>query len=319
LIGLYNFRVKKIKIIIAAIVALGLVPHFVFAATTTTTLNPQPLTLNAEPEKASGFKDFVRKKGDFESAVVIDYKTKKVLYSYKPDIAWPGASLTKLMGTMVFLDKKFSPNTVVAIKGQDEVGGGRLQVDSGSTMTIKDIIYSSIVGSANNAATAMARISGMGMKSFVAAMNKKAKTLGCKYTTYKDASGMDKNNVTTANDMVKIATAAFSIPEIRRPATTAYYKFKVRNTGVAHTIKSTNRLLLDENNGLYVTGGKTGYLDESKNNLVFRVRPDAKSINKELLIVVFGADVDPNDDKARLFDSASRLAKWSWLSYTWSK
>ncbi len=271
-------------------------------------------TSNVGPQKTVAWAEFVPKAGDFESALVLDYKTKKVLYSYKPDIAWPAASLTKLIGALTFLDRGLNFNKIVSILKQDEVGGGRLRVKSGATMTIRDVMYSSIVGSANNAATALARISGLGTKNFVSAMNKKAKALGCKFTTYKDASGMDTGNMTTANDMAKIAMAAFAKPEIRRPASTAKYTFKVRNTGEAHTIKNTDALLLDEDNGLYVTGGKTGYLEESKNNLVLKVRPDAKAINKEVLIVVFGADT-----RTQLFDSASRLAQWSWLSYTWPK
>ncbi len=309
LIGLYNFRVKKIKIIIAAIVALGLVPHFVFAATST-----EAVVKPVGPQKTADWAEFVPKAGDFESALVLDYKTKKVLYSYKPDIAWPAASLTKLTGALTFLDRNLNFNRIVSILKQDEVGGGRLRVKSGATMTIRDVIYSSIVGSANNAATALARISGLGTKNFVAAMNKKAKAIGCQYTVFHDASGMDEENLTTATDMAKIAMAAFAKPEIRRPASTASYTFKIRNTGEAHTIKNTDTLLLDEDNGLYVTGGKTGYLEESKNNLVLKVRPDAKSVNKDLLIVVFGADT-----RDQLFLAASRLAKWSWLSYTWSK
>lgn len=306
---LYNFKVNKIKVIIASGAILILLPNLVFAATTTETV-VKPIGR----QRAATWAEFVPKEGDFASAVVLDYKTKGVLYSYKPDIAWPAASLTKLMGALVFLDRKFNWGTTVSIKAQDEVGGGRLRVASGAKMSIKDMLYSSIVGSANNAATALARISGLGMNNFVAAMNIKAKALGCKYTAYKDASGMNTGNTTTASDMAKIALAAFAKPEIRKPASTSSYKFKILNTGELKTIKNTNKLLIDENNGLYVTGGKTGYLEESKNNLVLKVRPSAKEINKEILIVVFGAET-----RDQLFDAASRLAQWSWISYTWPK
>lgn len=270
-------------------------------------------SLVIQPRRVTGVADYRPKENVFASALVLDAKTKKVLFSFKPTKAWPAASLTKLTGAMVFLDQGFDWNKIVAIKKQDEVGGGRLRVSSGATMSIKDVVYSSLIGSANNAATALARISGLGMKNFVTAMNSKAKALGCINTVFYDASGMNENNMTSVSDVAKIALAAFSKSELRQPAATASYTFKVRNTGELHTIKNTNGLLIDENNGLYVTGGKTGYLEESKNNLVVRLRPSQKDVNRELLVVVFGAET-----KTSLFDVAANLARWSWSAYDWS-
>jgi len=224
--------------------------------------------------------------------------------------------LTKLMGALVLLDKHPQWNRVVKMSTKDEVGGGRLRVKAGATMTIKDLLYSSLVGSANNAATAIARISSTSRKQFVAAMNQKAKTLGCKATTFTDPSGMDTGNVTTAQDMLKIAQAAFARAEIQRPASTPVYSFRVLNAAKnqsLHTIRNTNVLLTDVKNGLYVTGGKTGYLDEAKNNLVVRLRPSRQDTKRELIIVLFGAE-----SRQSLFETAARLARWSWSAYDWS-
>jgi len=64
---------------------------------------------------------------------------------------------------------------------------------------------------------------------------------------------------------------------------------------------------------LYVTGGKTGYLDESLHNLVYRVRP-AKDDERELMIVVLGAPT-----RADMFAVAERLAKWTWSAFSWQE
>jgi len=282
---------------------------FINGANAATTSQSQVI----QPRRVTNIADYRPKENVFASALVLDAKTKKVLFSFKPTQAWPAASLTKLTGALVFLDQGFDWNKIVSIKKQDEVGGGRLRVNSGATMSIKDVVYSSLIGSANNAATALARISGLGTKNFVAAMNSKVKALGCINTVFYDASGMNENNMTSASDVAKIATAAFNKSELRRPVATAFYTFKVRNTGESHTIKNTNALLVDETNGLYVTGGKTGYLEESKNNLVVRLRPSQKDVNRELLVVVFGAET-----KDSLFDVAASLARWSWSAYDWS-
>lgn len=267
----------------------------------------------AQPSRNLIAQDFEMTKDGFASALVIDARTKKVLYAYEPDKVWTAASLTKLTGALVFVEKKLPWSRVVSIQSKDEVGGGRLRVKSGATMTVKDVLYSSLVGSANNAATALARLSGWGTKTFVQKMNAKAKALGCTNTVFTDPSGMDVGNQTTAQDLAKIAFAAFSNPEIRRAASTQAYSFKVINANEKKTIKNTNQLLLDDDNGLWVTGGKTGYLEESKNNLVVRLRPSSKDSQRELLVVVLGAET-----KQSLFDEAARLARWSWSAYDWS-
>lgn len=290
--------------------ALGLAPFLTLAATTT------QAQIGGQPRRLAQTDDFETKANGFASAIVIDVTTKKVLFSYEPTKPWPAASLTKLMGAMVYLDKKPAWSSIVSITKNDEVGGGRLRVASGAKLTVRDLLYSSIVGSANNAATAMVRLSRMSMANYTAAMNKKAKALGCLQTKFVDASGMDVSNQTTVQDMAKIAEAAFKVPEIRRAATTVSYSFKVLNASPKssrHTIKNTNALLIDENNGLYVTGGKTGYLDEAKNNLIVRLRPSQKDKSRELLVIVFGAET-----RQSLFSEAERLARWSWSAYDWS-
>lgn len=297
-------QAKLLRGMIAALCCLATaVPALAASPTTTAT---------TAPRLSASSKEFEPKAGDFASAIVLDARTKKVLYSFKPDIPWTAASLTKLVGAMTFLDGKPTMSTIVSLKKEDEVGGGRLRVKSGATLSVRDMLYSSIVGSANNAATALARLSGLGYKGFVKAMNAKVKSLGCSNTVFKDPSGMDPGNMTTASDMAKIAAAAFSKAEIRSPASTSYYTFRIRNTNEKKTITNTNKLLLDEDNGLYVLGGKTGYLDESRNNLTLRVRSSRTDISRELIIVVFGAD-----SKEKLFDAASRLAQWSWTAYDW--
>ncbi|MDD5437805.1 MAG: serine hydrolase [Patescibacteria group bacterium] len=300
---------SKIRSISLLALSLSFAPCLASAATTTQT------SVSGQPRRLAQAIDFELKEKGFESALVIDAKTKKVLYSYQPDKKWPAASLTKLVGAMVYLDRKPAWNSVVAMSKADEVGGGRLRVNPGAKLTVRDLLYSSIVGSANNAATAMARLSKLGMKNFVANMNKKAKAIGCTQTNFYDASGMDARNLTTVQDMARIADAAFNVPEIRRAATTASYTFKILNASPKnnlHTVKNTNVLLV-EDNGLYVTGGKTGYLDESKNNLIVRLRPSAVDRSKEVLVVVFGAE-----SRQSLFAEAERLARWSWSAYDWS-
>lgn len=284
----------------------ALVPGVVFAA-------PASTSTHAGPMLKSTATEYLPSKNEFSSALVIDLASGKTLYEYRASEVWPAASLTKLMGALVFLDHQKVSNRLVTLTSADEVGGGRLRVASGARLSVRDMLYSSITASANNAATALARLSGLGVKGFVSAMNAKAKVLGLKDTRFVDPSGIDPKNMTTARDMAKIATAAFNTNEIRVAATTAQYRFTIRNTGQAKTLKNTNGLLMENGpESVYVTGGKTGFLYESQHNLAVRLRPSAAMKDRTLMVIVFGASTD-----AASFASAKGLAKWAWNSYMW--
>lgn len=257
---------------------------------------------------------YERSDDEFASAIVIDVKSGKTLYQYQPERPWPAASLTKLLGAAVFMDRKPSWNRIVSIQKDDQIGGGSLRVSPGATMTVKDLLYSSIAASANNAAVALPRTVGMSKAAFVKQMNVKAKKIGMTKSTFVDPSGLDPKNMTTAKDIAKLAEAAFAVPEIRRAATTGSYTFNIRNTGVMKTIRSTNELLtLAAHDDLHVTGGKTGFLYESRYNFVVRMRPTADDDSKrELMVVVLGSPTRTDS-----FKTAKGLARWAWKAYTW--
>lgn len=268
----------------------------------------------AAPVKVPNVVSYSRSDNEFASAAVIDVASGEVLYEYQADKKWSAASLTKLMGALVFLDRGPSFKKIVSVTKQDEVGGGRLRVAAGATMTVLDLMYSSITASANNAAMALARVSGLSRTGFVRAMNVKAESLGLTRTSFVDPSGMDPKNTTTARDMAKLAMTAFDVEAIRRPATTDHYRFTIRNTGQVKELKNTNDLLVGKDyEDLYVTGGKTGFLYESMYNLAVRLKPaGAKGTEKLLMVVVFGA---PTRESS--FKSANSLANWAWKGYTW--
>lgn len=266
------------------------------------------------PTKDSNAHPYSRSDNEFASAIVMDAATGKVLYEYDADLSWPAASLTKLMGALVFLDHNPNWNKIVDIRKQDEVGGGRLQVASGATLRVIDLLYSSVTASANNAAMALARITGISKVAFVKEMNVKAKKIGLTNTVFADPSGMDPKNVTTARDMAKLANTAYGVDVIRRVATSAVYRFVIRNTGTVKQIRTTNEILVNkEYDDYFVTGGKTGFLYESMYNLAVRVRPTADAdAKRQVVVIVFGSQTRDGS-----FKSAAALANWAWKAYTW--
>lgn len=264
------------------------------------------------PTLVSGAQMYDRSDDEFASAIVVDVASGKRLYAYKPDLKWPAASVTKLMSALVAVDHRPDWNKVVALSSKDEVGGGRLRVASGATMTYADMFYSAIVASANNTAMAMARLSGLGMGGFVKKMNAKAKAIGMTSSSFVEPSGMDPKNTVTATDLVALSKAAFGHPTIRRAATTMSYRFPIRNTGERKNIVNTNTLLTEDPD-VWVLGGKTGFLYESRYNLVVKMKGYPFSASKPpLYVVVLGAP-----KKESSFESAKALANWAWKAYRW--
>lgn len=246
------------------------------------------------------------------SILVLDTASGKTLYAMNPGKQWPAASLTKLMTAHLFAAGRSNWTKKGNIVGSDEVGGGRLNVAKGSVMTYRDLLYSAIAGSANNAANALARLSGRGYAGFVKEMNRRALSLGLTNTFFVDASGMNPKNVSTAHDIALILGAASENSEIHRAMVSPVYTFTIaKPKRLVKTIKNTNRLLFAEPD-VIVTAGKTGYLEESMYNYAVKVRPKSGA-GGELAIVVFGAS-----SRNQSVDDAAALAKWAWDAFVWS-
>jgi D-alanyl-D-alanine endopeptidase (penicillin-binding protein 7) len=253
---------------------------------------------------------YPRQADEFAAAVVVDVKSGKTLYEHQADKVWSVASLSKLATAMVAIDLRPKWAKVVALARQDEVGGGRLRVGVGTRLTVKDLFYTSLVGSANNTTMALARQTGLSAKAFVARMNKQAKDLGLSHTEFHEPSGMDPKNRSTAREMATLATAAFAKPDIKRAASDPVYEVRLASRAT-HTIRNTNALISSAPE-LDVVAGKTGYLEESMYNLVTMLEPETGEKDRPLMVVVFGGR-----SKEQSFASARALANWAWKAYDW--
>ncbi|MBI4713773.1 D-alanyl-D-alanine carboxypeptidase [Candidatus Uhrbacteria bacterium] len=244
--------------------------------------------------------------------VVMDRATGELLTIKQENRVWPIASLTKLVTASVVLEQGISTNQKIAMRNTDNVGGARLWVNDGDTFSIDDLFYATLVASANNAANALSRASGFSKEVFVQKMNDYAQSLNLTHTKFVDPSGIDANNQSTPFEMAQIAKNVLQKEEIKRYTTTYKRFIRVANQGVTKKMVNTNWMLYKpQYDDVFVTGGKTGYLDESGWNLVVTLKPQ-KNDKRELLIVLFGAS-----SRAESFVDTERLAKWAWNVYEW--
>ena len=202
------------------------------------------------------------------------------------------ASLTKLVALRVFLDRKPSLNQVVTYKVQDEKynylyvnpwESAKLTVKDGETLTIGDLVYSALVGSANNAVESLVRVSGLSLPEFIKKMNEVVKAWGASSTKFIEPTGLSPQNVSSPLDYAIIMKEVFTSPLISKISTTARYTFKTINTKKAHTLNNTSKLVKAAD--YPIIGSKTWFLNEAGNCLMTRVA----SPQGNLIVVNFGS------------------------------
>lgn len=201
-----------------------------------------------------------------QSAVLWDKSRKTISFEQNGFERMPIASLTKLMTAMVALDHGIDWEHAAAIQPEEYVQGGRLLLHPGENVTMKDLFHASLLGSANNATLAYVREMGLSKEEFVQAMNRKSVSLGLEQTEFVDVTGLDPDNVSTAYEVARIAEYAFDhYPEMAEITSRSEYQM-VTSSGREHIIRNTNKLVSEY--GEVISGGKTGYLYESKYCLV---------------------------------------------------
>ena len=240
--------------------------------------------------------------------VVLDKETGAELLSRSPDSPWPIASITKLLSAITRLDAKPNLDRLVIMQRSDEVGGARLRnVRPGVRFRSRDLLAAGLIGSANNAIQALARVSGPGVKTFVSKMNKTARGIGLKQTAVYDPTGLNPRNVATGRDLAHLIRRAYAIPQIKNLLESETYTINPVGRGTVRTIKNTNKLV-GATNGYHIAG-KTGFIDESKYNFAAVADDD---LGHPLVVVLLG-----NSSSAQNFEDTRALAEWVWANFEW--
>ncbi len=222
------------------------------------------------------------------AAIIVRESDGKILYEKNSSQVLPIASLTKLVFAKVFLDLKPDFNKVVTYKQIDSdnnhkyVTAGqeaRLRVADGDTLTIGDLFYSSIIGSANNTVETLVRNSGLSREEFIKRMNDYAKNLGAKNTKFIEPTGLSPENVSSPSDYAIIAKEIFNDEKLKSISAEKNYSFTTTNFKKVFNLKNTNHLLATSSYA--IIGSKTGYLDESGYCLITQVENE----NEKFIII----------------------------------
>jgi len=167
------------------------------------------------------------------SALVLDADTGEVVYNKNSDAVVPIASITKLMTAMVLLDADLPLEEIIYIDSADldlvKHTNSRLAVGTG--LPRRDMLRLALMSSENRAAASLARSYPGGNEAFIAAMNRKGVELGMWDTRFVDSTGLSSENVSTAEDLVKMVKGAYQYPLIREFTTTSAHEVETALRG----------------------------------------------------------------------------------------
>lgn len=223
-----------------------------------------------------------------QAALVVDGNSGNIFFQKNMGEVRSVASLTKLMTALVFLDHNPGWNKTIEFEKGDFVGGATLWAKEGNEFSVKDLFYAMLVGSKNNAAMALMRVSGLSRDEFVKKMNEKAAGFGLTQTHFVEPTGLNEKNVSTAFEMAVIAERAFKNADVFKATTCREVVIKPKNAKVSYRVENTSKKVL--NRDLKISGTKTGWTEEAGYNLVTQTT----SGGKDLIAIVMGAKMSRN-------------------------
>jgi len=271
-----------------------------------------------------------------ESYIAMEAHTGKVLLAAKPEQKRPVASLAMIATAKVVLDwadasqtslasQAFVPQSAFAFQSSNPMG-----LRPGDRVTLRDAIYSALMGSDNIAAHTLAdhvgrailahrRQAGDPQKIFVAEMNYLAKALGMRRTRFGNSHGLNhvgRKSYSTASDIARLC-----VHVMRDTGFAFYVKQKSRNIYVnkaggrklAFKVTNANPLLgvfgiNGIKSGASVSAGQCLAVNAHRSPLVKKLSDDRAQIRyRDLIVVVLGS----NDVAVR----SKQLISQAWPMY----
>lgn len=204
-----------------------------------------------------------------ESAVLMDGESGRILYSKAGEVERPMASTTKVMTCILALECGNLDEYVTASSRAASQPEVRLGVQEGEELLLRDLLYSLMLESHNDAAVMIAEHVGRSEEGFADMMNEKAEQIGCMQTYFITPNGLDREDNqgihhTTAIELAKIFRyCIMESPEkdlFLDITQTTSYQFSDKE-GKHHYVCNNHNALLSMMKG--AISGKTGFTGDA--------------------------------------------------------
>lgn len=261
------------------------------------------------------------------AALLVEAGTGQLLYEKNKDLRIATGSLTRVMTLLLAVeaaeDGKRNLNDLVTVSetaaGSAEEQKSPENIDAGETLRLIDLMYMGFLARSDDACNAIAEYIGGSIPGFTAAMNRRAKELGCTGTHYTNPVGTaDAGHYTTAWDQYLILREAAAHVLFQRIAGTTVYKTEVTETSKSRVIENAN-LLLVGGSPYYCKpciAGKVGVMDGS----AYHAAAYARDNEMTLISVIFGAVPESSEEvspEALSYEETKRLLEWGFAGFAW--
>jgi len=229
-----------------------------------------------------------------KAAMLIELNSGTVLYALDMHEQNFPASLTKIMTCLLALEHG-NLNEVLTVSDTAlqnlHESGSTADLQVGEQMTLENLLYCTMVSSANEACNVIAEYISGSVEAFVELMNQTAAELGCLGTHFANPHGLhDENHYTTAYDLSLIARKALENSTFRKITGTAEYTVPATNLSAERKLTTTNKLILNSSSSGYyyskASGIKTGFTTPAGRCLI----STADNGNIQLLSILLGAE-----------------------------
>ena len=283
-----RFHLMKIKIAITVLTIAVMLPQTVYAA------QVQTISVNAK------------------ASLLMEADTGTILLESNAHEKLAPASVTKVM-TMLLIYEALAngkinwDQTVTVSAYAASMGGSQIFLEPEEQQTVRDLVKSIVIASANDAAVAMAEFVAGSEEAFVTMMNKKAEELGMKNTNFRNSCGLDaEGHLTTAYDIALMSRELITkYPEV-------FEYTKIRLDKITHkTARGEEEFGLTNTNRLIRSyPGTTGLKTGSTSEALFCISATAEKEGMSLIAVILGAP-----DPTTRFDSAMKLFDYGYANY----
>jgi len=245
-----------------------------------------------------------------KSALLMEASTGTVLFERGADEPLAPASVTKVMTMLLIMEAIDSgavswEDTVTASAAAAAKGGSQVYLKEGESMSVREMLKSIAVSSANDCACAMAEHIAGSEEAFVERMNARAKELGMENTHFVNCTGLDD-----APDAAEHKTSARDIAIMSRELMTKHPAIKEFTTIWMDTIRGGSFGLSNTNKLVRFYPGATGLKTGFTASAMYCLSATAERDGMELIAVVMGAP-----SSAARFSACKQLLDYGFANY----
>ena len=222
-----------------------------------------------------------------KSAILMDYNSGTIIYEKDKDKKLPIASMVKMMTIYITFQKLESgyikyEQEFTSSENVSKMGGSQVFMDPYVNYTVKDLLKSVIMASANDASVALAEGISGSEGEFVKLMNDTAKTLGMNNTYYVNSTGLPApEQYSCAYDCAILLKNILKYDDYHK-FSTIWMDSLTHPSGRKTELVNTNKLIRYYNG---CDSGKTGSTGEAG----YCLTSSAVRNNMRLISVVIGA------------------------------